>query len=403
MGRRPNLSIGELQNQINMKTKKIDSIKNFITLENLEIQRISARLDFEKNKNEKNLDTDFYEEEKEITGIVKDEEELKDNDISNQNKNFNLSLENSFEGFTQQKDDNNNPDNQIEEELKMIEKDFFDLVGKKIKLQIGNQSPNEIILMLNQIFEFSISSSENGIYKKIFNHFLKVYNFLNRDGLSYCARVNYNGAIFSGRLEKGEPNGFGRMEYHDQSLYIGFFTKGEKNLIGIFIDPNKRTKYFGEFKRNNIDGIGFELKELENNTRTVYYGNFENNLKKGKGIKVFSNFEIYAGSMDNNTMNGHGKIYYKNQGMYIGDFVNGVKQGQGTFHYENENYYVGKWENNTMNGFGKFVNKNENDVYEGSFKDGKFDGKIIHTKSDGRTYIEYWINGEYKQSEGFQD
>ena len=57
---------------------------------------------------------------------------------------------------------------------------------------------------------------------------------------------------------------------------------------------------------------------------------------------------------------------------------------------------VGQYEGGAPNGPGTFIAPN-GDVYQGVFVNGKAEGMILVTRTDGSQSVETWTNGEKRQ------
>ncbi len=94
----------------------------------------------------------------------------------------------------------------------------------------------------------------------------------------------------------------------------------------------------------------------------------------------------YTGPMVNNVPNGVGKGVF-DEGIYEGNFVDGVREGDSCkFTYTAKNSYQG-------------------DVYEGGYKNGRFEGECIYTQNDGFYFKGTakngdWYNGDWYNKKG---
>ncbi len=137
--------------------------------------------------------------------------------------------------------------------------------------------------------------------------------------------------------------------------------------------------------------------DCENGKGTFVYGNgsyqgdWKNGKHNGKGTyKWVESGTIYTGDWVDGEMTGSGILtatskksqYYSD--IYEGQFLNGFKEGKGkqTWGYE-KNTYEGNWKKGNPNGTGVFIyfkgtDSSNFESYEGSFKDGLFDGFGTH-------------------------
>ncbi|KAF6628787.1 hypothetical protein H6F38_19950 [Paenibacillus sp. EKM208P] len=103
-----------------------------------------------------------------------------------------------------------------------------------------------------------------------------------------------NGAVYSGEVKNGKPNGKGTMKYSPDKSYTGSWVNGKRSGYGVQIynhtnktaGNNTYIKYAGNWKEDKYDGTGLYLikdtiieaeKSEDNFTNTVQKGNFKNN------------------------------------------------------------------------------------------------------------------------------
>lgn len=169
-------------------------------------------------------------------------------------------------------------------------------------------------------------------------------------------------------------------------------------------------EYVGAISENRPDGIG----TMTFPNGDVYEGSWENGCMDGQGIYRFYDADKdkytseYEGSFSKNVMNGQGKRVYSDKTVYIGTWQNGMRTGNGASWFADGSYFYGLWKFDKMlrgvlhlssgdiydgefkdgkfNGFGKFFWKKNGALFEGLFKDGNpFKGVKVHPEG----YIEY--------------
>ena len=64
---------------------------------------------------------------------------------------------------------------------------------------------------------------------------------------------------------------------------------------------------------------------------------------------------------------GKGVLYHNNKKIYDGEFKNGKYDGNGILYFENDYYYVGEFKNDLMEGDGIVYDKNGKENYKGKF------------------------------------
>ncbi|MBR6242847.1 MAG: hypothetical protein IKQ90_05070 [Ruminococcus sp.] len=113
-----------------------------------------------------------------------------------------------------------------------------------------------------------------------------------------------------------------------------------------------------------------------------------NDVTFGKGM--------YVGQINSNRQpHGYGKVKYDSGYIYDGQWKNGKYNGTGTMIYVYGDVYYGEWKNGLRHGKGKITSKNK-DVYEGEWKDGYQHGKGKKTYADGTILEGRWEKGIFK-------
>jgi hypothetical protein len=173
-----------------------------------------------------------------------------------------------------------------------------------------------------------------------------------------------NGEVLEGRFTNGKVNGKGIFITKKGNKYVGDILNNRLHGKGKLTTRN--IQYAGDFKYNQMDGIG---KIIFNNGHQ-YEGEFRENNINGKGKFTWRNGDTYEGVMYNGKMNGFGKYTYASNGqIYEGNFVNGVKRGDGKITYPSGKIYEGKFLNGVPQGQGTIIENGKNiDIV---FRDGK--------------------------------
>ena len=241
--------------------------------------------------------------------------------------------------------------------------------------------------------------------------------------------------LFTGTVEKKQPNGQGTFTYADDSITVSYTGKwengipvgdgslkydgfkveycntvyngkydgnafaGRPNGQGSFVvsDHDIVFTYTGEWKDGIIAGVG----ELEFNKLVINFdshvltgafcGDVVDGLPCGNGefiAKTEEVYLIYKGNWKDGAFSGTGTIDTNinterftdgiaRTGVYIGDVCNGLAEGEGTFNAVNSEgtpySYVGTWKKGLYNGYG-VCHWEADDVYtqKGTFVDGEF-------------------------------
>jgi len=68
-------------------------------------------------------------------------------------------------------------------------------------------------------------------------------------------------------------------------------------------------------------------------------------------------------------------IEYSDDSVYFGQILGeSLKQGLGKFTFTNKGYYIGEWNNDEMSGYGSLMLESSICIYEGFWKNSKFNG-----------------------------
>ena len=157
-----------------------------------------------------------------------------------------------------------------------------------------------------------------------------------------------------------------------------------------------------EIANENEGAVDIKLNESEDeNIKEIFTEN--NNILKSKIkelkkyfndiIKRLKNISIKIDFYFEEFENKEQEIQYDN-GKFIGKIINGKREGKGTMFYTNGNKYEGDWENNKKEGKGKIFMRNGN-KYEGNWENNKEEGKGIFYYNNGNKYEGDWKNGKF--------
>lgn len=228
----------------------------------------------------------------------------------------------------------------------------------------------------------------------------------------YVTNHKLSYGTYTGYLERGVPNGEGKLVYTNGDVAEGNFLGGNLNGKGTYkwVDG---AVYVGDFVNGSITGYGKTTFAGGN----VYEGEYKNGIHHGKGTYKWSNGDYYTGDFLEGQRTGKGTYFWANGDKYVGDFVNGDRTGTGTYTTPAGYKYEGSWRDNNYHGYGKayytnggryegyFVNGscegkgtyiwNNGAKYVGDFVAGKFDGQGTYTSPDGFKYAGGWKNDKY--------
>ena len=177
-----------------------------------------------------------------------------------------------------------------------------------------------------------------------------------------------NGDVFEGRFVDGAIYGKGINKSKKDNMYVGEFVDSKREGKGQL--TTQKIHYVGEFKYDKFNGEGkIEFPKLGHK----YEGEFKNNEINGMGIFTWNNGETYEGEMTNGKMNGYGKYTYTTGQIYEGNYVNGVKEGLGKLISTNNHIYEGEFKNGKPFGEGTLLINGKK--FKVICKDGKIEKK----------------------------
>ena len=345
-----------------------------------------------------NIQEDIHKNNKKLKHLLKDDNNIKNNNYKINNKNFKLTEEKPLENV----------------KSKYILKIIFSYSNEKRKLKLIKYNKNLQNKMDIEITHYKFFSGRYIVYEE--NRKGKEYNF--EDGL-----------VFEGEYLNGERNGKGREYYNEMFLeFEGEYLNGERNGKGKeYYCFNTILRFEGEY----LNGKKWNGKGYDNHEKVAY------ELKNGNGFLKEYNYKgklIFEGEYLNGEKNGKGKEYNCfNQIIFKGEYLNNkrwngkgydglnkivyeIKNGKGfikEYHLNNKLSFEGQYRFGQKNGkgsefdnFGKlefsgeYLNGKRNGNGREYFKDGllKFEGIYLNNfRLRGREFIEgkFEYDGEY--------
>ena len=82
---------------------------------------------------------------------------------------------------------------------------------------------------------------------------------------------------------------------------------------------------------------------------------------------------MYEGEVKDSKRHGYGVMKWKQGGVYEGNWLSDSANGEGRFQFKG-NQYMGTFRNNDLV-YAKYASANKLQIYEGEFKDHKYEGK----------------------------
>ena len=132
--------------------------------------------------------------------------------------------------------------------------------------------------------------------------------------------------IHSKKLTK---EGFGVQIWPNGSLYIGFFSRGERNYQGRLIFQN------GDFYEGDwINGVANGYGKYHHEDGTIYEGEFVEDKQEGTGKELWKDGSVYIGDFKDSLKWGNGCFVWRDGSMYKGSLVRNQLQGKGNFRFK---------------------------------------------------------------------
>jgi hypothetical protein len=187
----------------------------------------------------------------------------------------------------------------------------------------------------------------------IFLGFYAAGRFDGEDGASVSGVKYVSGEfVFTGKLKSGYFNGNGIIDFQNGGKFEGMFKNGRFDGEAVYSENANNWYFSGAFQNGRAGNGAFYL----NGTKIEYSRESETDVLAGADWR-------YDGAFNERGQNGKGSFTFGDGSVYTGVFLNGL-----------------------ANGKGKYVGFDGNTIYEGDFKDGRFDGQGVYFYPDGRFY-----------------
>jgi hypothetical protein len=289
--------------------------------------------------------------------------------------------------------------------------------GTFTKINIKREIDGNGVYFYKDVLEFHgdfIFGKPTGIGKQINKRYLNggvdpvivEGNFNDGDANGKALLTYANGTLYEGDLaHNGKRHGYGICTYRCGK---GKLYDGSPYQYGIDFQGDEGFIYEGEWQRNKRHGKGI-LKNAKG--EVVADGTWENNkLKTGyltatdvyflnsKGVKDYhfsylDNEKIplgYKGQIEN-YIACKGKFQFPDGNVYEGDWKNDKFNGKGKLKLADGSIYEGIFKDHQLHGHGKHISINGT-TYEGEYKNGSFDGVGKVTSDNGNIYEGFFNN-----------
>ncbi len=264
----------------------------------------------------------------------------------------------------------------------------FELMGSTAVCKICSEREEEKNKITNDVSlsrQYSTSLLKSQIIRENLNEKVLKHKIIEGFG-----KIEYkNQSTFTGYIHDNNANGWGIYYHPLNGEYKGEYLNDQPNGYGIYNHITNST-YEGLWKNEKQNGIGIE-KWKDN---SIYKGEFENGKKKGIGGYFFPNGRIYFGEWDENLMNGFGIYYYNNGDIYFGEWKNGIKNGYGEIYLKNNMFFLGFYQNNIQNGFFIYCKDNIEKITLGFKLNGKINGICKNFDNNNYGKISLFYDGK---------
>ena len=223
-----------------------------------------------------------------------------------------------------------------------------------------------------------------------------------------------SGMEYTGEFHADRADGQGSARYPSGDLYRGGWKEGVRCGHGkmVFQGSAPGQVYEGGWEADVPHGEGTftEINDAVPGRLDRYEGGFHRGMKQGYGMLRTRLVEgsggtvsaVYVGEFLGGVRHGRGCLEVERTWRYEGQWRDNVREGKGKCEYADGSVYEGEWANDVWDGKGKATSSEQargvcGDAvpveYEGSFKDGREEGKGIAKYGDGSVYTGDFLGG----------
>lgn len=197
--------------------------------------------------------------------------------------------------------------------------------------------------------------------------------------------------VYSGQLNKKQPEGIGSMNYATGQRYSGTWRAGQKQGEGVLVLPATDSLYVGQFVDGNRAGFGRLISP-----QFEYSGQWHQDAPHGYGVFQVDwdgkEGRFYAGYWNQGTRWGAGFSALGKGIHYAGDWRYDVPNGFGESTSSGGAWFEGGWKQGRRHGYGRSLGQADTS-YEGAWLEGKKHGYGIETRINGFRYAGQWQAG----------
>ena len=159
-----------------------------------------------------------------------------------------------------------------------------------------------------------------------------------------------SGAVYEGEVLKGEPDGYGTMDYSgdnssDVAYYAGEWFSGSRNGEGVQVWKNG-DEYSGDWWNDQMDGNG--IMTYASGSVSQYEGRWNDGLWDGEGCMLWSNGDSFDGHWAEGVIHGPGVYTFADGTRLEGAWVDGWQQGEFHRYMPDGTTYLQIYEDNEL-------------------------------------------------------
>lgn len=200
---------------------------------------------------------------------------------------------------------------------------------------------------------------------------------------------------YEGHWRAGLPNGEGRLlSIHEGAVYTGQLRNGCPDGPGLLESP--AGSYRGEFRCGLRHGAG----RIEYRCKDVYDGEWRDDERCGAGrLYESATCNTYDGEWMAEQKHGNGVDITYGVCNYTGEFRSGKRHGRGVLRYfNNSETYDGEFADDVYHGQGE-LRLASGDVHSGVFRSGALHGAATTTFKNGVVFCGEYIEGSTRSGE----
>ena len=208
-----------------------------------------------------------------------------------------------------------------------------------------------------------------------------------------------NGDRFEGQFRESQASGRGIYMWANGDTWVGNWTRGRRDGYG------ELKKIGGTVIRatwNGDETVG--VAEIDNE-KGKYSGGVAKEVPHGSGKFEYSDGSTYDGQWIDGVYDGDGVFTSSGGQQYVGKFARGKREGAGSVRWPEGWVWVGRWKDDKAVGVGEYIKPRSFSIgsamaprYTGEFRDGNYSGTLALYSADGTVVKE--MSGSLRSLEG---